>query len=62
MNIVIRWFYVIYIRKLRVLIFDNRASGSDLFAVVYPITDVIINRGKPSIAVTIVIINNVLHL
>ncbi len=62
MNIVICWFYVIYIRKLRVLIFDNRASGSDLFAAAYPITDVIINKGKSSIAITIVIINNVLHL
>ncbi len=57
-----RWFYVVYIRKLSALIFDNRASGSDLFATVYPITDVIINKGKSPTAVTIVIINNVLHL
>ena len=56
------WFIVAYVRKLSVLIFDNRASVSDLFAVVYPITDVIINTGESSISVTIVIINNVLHL
>ena len=56
------WFIVAYVRKLSVLIFDNRASVSDLFAVVYAITDVIINTGESSISVTIVIINNVLHL
>lgn len=57
-----RWFIVAYVRKLSVLIFDNRASASDLFAGIHPITNVIINTGKSPIVVTIVIINNVLHL
>ncbi len=57
-----RWFIVAYVRKLSALIFNNQASGNDLFAAIHPITNVIINTGKSPIVVTIVIINNVLHL